>query len=161
MILEAVVCPDCGELTVRNIQIDEFGTPVWACQKCGVVHEDRSWYRCISQKEAEDIINTREPRGLFLLDTGIDIRMKRIYVDMADGSVYLSYLPINVRCYSDPMYLEDDLRKDLSYMIRTMPNLQGSGSRIIEQMLDEPACSFASIMASIRQSLSMSTGTGY
>lgn len=40
MILEAVVCPDCGELTVRNIQIDEFGTPVWACQKCGVVHED-------------------------------------------------------------------------------------------------------------------------
>lgn len=97
----------------------------------------------------------------FLLDTGIDIRMKRIYVDMADGSVYLTYLPINIRCYSDPMYLEDDLRKDLSYMIRTMPNLQGSGSKIIEQMLDEPACSFASIMASIRQSLSMSTGTGY
>ena len=26
MILEAVVCPDCGELTVRNIQIDEFGS---------------------------------------------------------------------------------------------------------------------------------------
>ena len=41
MILEAVVCPDCGELTVRNIQIDEFGTPVWACQMCCVVHEDR------------------------------------------------------------------------------------------------------------------------
>ena len=65
MILEAVVCPDCGELTVRNIQIDEFGTPVWACQKCGVVHEDRSWYRCISQKEAEDIINTRSRGDCF------------------------------------------------------------------------------------------------
>ena len=94
MILEAVVCPDCGELTVRNIQIDEFGTPVWACQKCGVVHEDRSWYRCISQKEAEDIINTREPRGLFLLDTGIEV----VGIDNETGHAWTEEFPGRMEC---------------------------------------------------------------
>ena len=52
MILEAVTCPDCGELSVRSIHIDERGAPFWACKKCGVIHEDRSWYRYISQKLA-------------------------------------------------------------------------------------------------------------
>lgn len=97
----------------------------------------------------------------FLTDTKIDIRMKKIYVDLADGKVYLTYLPINQKCYEDAMYLEADLRKDLSYIIHAMPNLQGSGSRVIAQMLEEPSCSFTTIMASLRQSLSMSTGTGY
>ncbi|GAA6393759.1 hypothetical protein I4100191B2_12410 [Clostridiales bacterium] len=50
MILKAVTCPDCGEFSVQNIQINEFGAPVWVCQKCGVVHEDGSWYRCNATK---------------------------------------------------------------------------------------------------------------
>ena len=73
MILEAVICPDCGEISIRDIQIDELGVPFWPCKKCGAVHEDRSWYRNISQEEAKAIINTREPRRLFLLDTGIEV----------------------------------------------------------------------------------------
>ena len=53
MILKAVTCPDCGEFSVQNIQINEFGAPVWVCQKCGVVHEDGSWYRCNATKSRE------------------------------------------------------------------------------------------------------------
>ena len=94
MILEAVICPDCGELSVRDIQIDELGVPLWACKKCGVVHEDRSWNLCISQKEAEDNINTREPRRLFLFDTGIEV----IGIDNETGDAWTEEFPDRVEC---------------------------------------------------------------
>lgn len=94
MILEAVICPDCGEISIRDIQIDELGVPFWACKKCGVVHEDRSWYRSISQDEATAIINTREPRGLFLLDTGIEI----VGIDNETGDAWTEEFPDRVEC---------------------------------------------------------------
>ena len=34
MILEAVICPDCGEISIRDIQIDDLGVPSWPCKKC-------------------------------------------------------------------------------------------------------------------------------
>ncbi len=94
MILEAVICPDCRELTVRDIRINVLGTPFWSCKKCGAVHEDRNWYRCISQKEAEGIINTREQRGLFLLDTGIEV----VGIDNESGDAWTEEFPGRMEC---------------------------------------------------------------
>lgn len=83
MILEAVICPDCRELTVRDIRINVLGTPFWSCKKCGVVHEDRSWYQCISQKEAEDIINT-----------GIEV----VGIDNETGHAWTEEFPGRMEC---------------------------------------------------------------
>lgn len=94
MILGAVICPDCGELTVQDIRINVLGTPFWSCKKCGVVHEDRSWYRSISQQEATAIIDTREPKGLFLFDTGIEV----IGIDNETGDAWTEEFPDRVEC---------------------------------------------------------------
>lgn len=94
MILEAVTCPDCGELSVRSIHIDEQGAPFWACKKCGVIHEDRSWYRHISQKQASSIIETRKPIGKFVFDTGIEV----IGIDNETGDAWTEEFPDMWEC---------------------------------------------------------------
>ena len=104
MILEAVTCPDCGELSVRSIHIDERGAPFWACKKCGVIHEDRSWYRYIGQKQALAIIETRKPIGKFVLDTGIEV----IGIDDAD--------PLDVKVIVNDSGIEGGCGRTISYL---------------------------------------------
>lgn len=87
----------------------------------------------------------------FLAETGVDARLNRIYVDMTDGKVYLTYLPVTQRCCPDLMYLEQDLRADLAYVIRSFTNLQSMDMLQIADMLEEPACSFGNLLSVIRQ----------
>lgn len=94
MILSAVKCKDCGELVHRRIHIHGHGIPFWECPKCGVYHEDRSWYRSINQEQAASIIETREPRGLFVLDTGIEI----IGIDNSTGNTWTEEFPDMEEC---------------------------------------------------------------
>lgn len=94
MIIGAVGCPDCGELVSRDIKIDRDGFPFWACPKCGVVHEDRTWYRYIGRKEANQIIEMRKPLGLFVLDTGIEI----IGIDNSTGDAWTEEFPDMQEC---------------------------------------------------------------
>ncbi len=96
----------------------------------------------------------------FLADTGLDLRISKIYVDSFDGNVYLTYLPVSERCYPDEWYLEEQLRKDLSYLLRSVSASQSFTITNLVQMLEEPACSFGSILSAIRQNRSMSTGNG-
>lgn len=104
-------------------------------------------------------INVIKSNG-FLADTGLDVRIQRIFLDSADGKIYLTYIPINQRCYPDTMYLEHDLREDMAYIIRTTPTIQNSSVMNIAQMLVEPACSLGNLLSAIRQNRSMSTYTG-
>lgn len=104
-------------------------------------------------------INVIKSNG-FLADTGLDVRIQRIFLDSTDGKVYLTYIPVNQRCYSDNMYLEHDLREDLAYIIRSTPGIQNSSVMNIAQMLEEPACSLGNLLSAIRQNRSMSTYTG-
>lgn len=92
MIDPTSVCPDCDQIVDKRVQVNDSGVPFWICPKCGVVHEDRSWYRNVSTDEAGKIIETRRPFGRFVLDTenvivGIDNSTADVwteeFVDMA------------------------------------------------------------------------------
>lgn len=96
----------------------------------------------------------------FLNDAKIDARVHRIYVDSSNGRVYLTYLPINERCYPDGMYLERQLRRELAYVIRNLSGIQASNVMNLAQLLEEPGCSFGNLMSAIRQFRSVSTSTG-
>lgn len=87
----------------------------------------------------------------FLAETSVDARLNRIFVDMADGKVYLTYVPVTQRCCPDLMYLEQDLRSDLAYVIRSFANLQSMDMMQIADMMEEPACSFSNLLSVIRQ----------
>lgn len=104
-------------------------------------------------------VNTIKGNG-FLADAGIDARIKRIYVDAQDGQVYMTYVPIKNRCYSDVIYLESDLRRDLAYIIRSSSLWQDEKMKIITQMLEEPGCSFNNLLSAVRQNRSISSITG-
>lgn len=93
----------------------------------------------------------------FLSNVGIDARMKRIYLDAQDGQVYLTYVPIKNRCYPDIMYLENSLRNDLACIIKESSLMQEEKIRTIMQMLEEPGCSFNSLLSAIRQNRMLAT----
>lgn len=96
----------------------------------------------------------------FLAGTAIDARISKIYVDSSNGKVYLTYLPIKERCYSDVIYLESQLRKDLAYIMRSFPGIQANNTKVLAQMMEDLGCSFENLLTVIRQKRSMSTNTG-
>ena len=95
----------------------------------------------------------------FLVDTGIDIRIERIYIDGADGQVYLTYVPIKRRNYHDVVYLENDLRKNLAYIIRSSYDSGNANINMIVQMLEESGCSLSNILSAVRRCRSVSSIT--
>lgn len=96
----------------------------------------------------------------FLTDVGLDVRINKIYIDTMDGKVYLTYLPINDRCYPDGMYLENKLRKDLAYIIRSVFDSYSSNIMNLAQMMEEPSCSLDYLLSAIRQNRSVSSNYG-
>lgn len=96
----------------------------------------------------------------FLSAAGLDMRISKIYVDVKKAEVYLTYLPLTERCYSDVMYLEKQIREDLAYLIRTVYQNHSNNMIHLMQMLEEPACSFGNLLSAIRQNRSVSTNTG-
>lgn len=94
MVLNATKCGSCGNLASRDIRINRFGVPFWSCPHCGVIQEDRSWYRYLNQEEAGDIIEARQPRGLFVQDTGIEV----IGIDNSTGDAWVEEFPDTCGC---------------------------------------------------------------
>lgn len=92
----------------------------------------------------------------FLQQTGIDVRMNRIYVNPYDGQVRLTYVPTNYRCYSDAMYMEYNLREDLLKIMNSVKSIPDRNFELITRMLDDASCSFNSILSAIRQNWSAS-----
>lgn len=92
----------------------------------------------------------------FLLDIGLDLRINRIYVDSGDNQIYLTYVPIKQRCYSDEISLERKLRKDLAEIIKSTNCKENSNVLMFLQMLEEPSCSFNNLLMSLRQSRTVS-----
>ncbi|WP_448902052.1 DUF6382 domain-containing protein [Eubacterium sp.] len=91
----------------------------------------------------------------FLSMTGLDARIKKIYVSISDNSVYLTYLPIKERIYMDETFLEESLRRDLIYIIENTPNIRDINIEEILYVLKEPECSMTNVLQTIRQKLSI------
>lgn len=94
MDLGTFICPDCGAVSRRKIEIGLDGSPFWVCDTCGVLHDDRSWFHYIDEEKAERIINTRKPLGLFVLDTGAGI----IGIDNSTGDAWTEDFPDMTEC---------------------------------------------------------------
>ena len=92
-IFEAVVCPNCGQEVVAEVMV-VGGVPVRMCPNCGTIHETHRWYKEVSEEKMNSIIETREPRGLFLHDTGIEV----IGVDNSTGDAWTEEFPDRVEC---------------------------------------------------------------
>lgn len=96
----------------------------------------------------------------FLSESALDIRIKRIFVDPHMGRIYLTYIPLNQRCYPDSMYLERELRANLVYIIEQMKHIHSANILEISRMLDDPSCSLEMIISVIRRMSSTSMNTG-
>ncbi len=98
MIAQATRCYDCGSYVSRDIYFGRFGkrnnVPLWVCPNCGVVHEDYRWFKCVSQQEANAIIEHRGPRGLFVLETGVEY----IGIDNSTGDAWTEEFPDLTEC---------------------------------------------------------------
>lgn len=92
-IFEKMTCPDCGEEVVARVTING-NMPVRMCPKCGTIHETHRWYSEVGQEKLENIIETREPRGLFLCDTGVEV----IGVDNITGDAWTEEFPDRLEC---------------------------------------------------------------
>lgn len=92
-IFEKMICPDCGEEVLARVAING-GTPIRMCPNCGTVHETHKWYSEIGQEKLKAVIETREPRGLFLCDTGTEI----IGVDNTTGDAWTEEFPDRLEC---------------------------------------------------------------
>ena len=92
MMVQATRCYDCGSYVSREIYFGRFGkrnnVPLWVCPNCGVVHEDYRWFKYVSQQEANAIIEHRGPRGLFVLETGVEY----IGIDNSTGDAWITLL---------------------------------------------------------------------
>ena len=98
MIAQATRCYDCGSYVSRDIYFGRFGkrnnVPLWVCPNCGVVHEDYRWFKYVSQQEANAIIEHRGPRGLFVLETGVEY----IGIDNSTGDAWTEEFPDLTEC---------------------------------------------------------------
>lgn len=98
MTAQATRCYDCGSYVSRDIYFGRFGkrnnVPLWVCPNCGVVHEDYRWFKYVSQQEANAIIEHRGPRGLFVLETGVEY----IGIDNSTGDAWTEEFPDLTEC---------------------------------------------------------------
>ena len=98
MMVQATRCPDCSSYVSRDIYFGRFGkrnnVPLWVCPNCGVVHEDYRWFKYVSQQEASAIIEHRGPRGLFVLETGVEY----IGIDNSTGDAWTEEFPDLTEC---------------------------------------------------------------
>ena len=98
MMVQATRCPDCSSYVSRDIYFGRFGkrnnVPLWVCPNCGVVHEDYRWFKYVSQQEASAIIEHRGPRGLFVLEAGVEY----IGIDNSTGDAWTEEFPDLTEC---------------------------------------------------------------
>lgn len=103
--IEATRCNHCGLFVSRDIQFNEKGAPFWICPVCGVVTEDQRWYKYVNQQEANEIIEHRGRRGLFVQETGVEY----VGIDNSTGDAWVEEFPDLTECL---MWLADK-REDI------------------------------------------------
>lgn len=81
----------------------------------------------------------------FLTDTALDIRPDRIFINRDNGVASFTYIPVNERCYTDGMYMEQDLRVCLANAISGSMKLNSEPVLHLAQSLLNPRCSFSDI----------------
>lgn len=81
----------------------------------------------------------------FLANTAIDMRMERIFINRDNGVASFTYIPISDRCYTDGMYMEQDLRVCLANAISASTKLNSEQMRVLAGRLLDPRCSFSDI----------------
>ncbi len=86
-------CPNCGAQTTGQLYFDELG-PHTVCQHCEGSFDTDVFYRFVREKEAASIIASREPKGLFVLDTGIEI----VGIDNSTGEAWTEDFPDMTEC---------------------------------------------------------------
>lgn len=85
----------------------------------------------------------------FLVDCGLDLRINRIFVNQSTNQVYLTYLPINDRCFDDSLFLEKQLRKDFKTLISELSNLQSTVTLHIASLLEDETYLLSDIITGI------------
>ena len=83
------ICPHCGEKTISKIVFLEPGKPEYSCNSCGVLNEDRSWYRFVSEEKMNSVIESSEPLGRFVFDSDIEV----IGIDNSAGNAMVEEFP--------------------------------------------------------------------
>lgn len=68
------------------------------------VYEDHGWYKYVSQEQANKIIETREPRGKFVQDTGIEF----VGIDNSTGDAWVEEFPDLTECLK---WLNDKMKE--------------------------------------------------
>ena len=86
-------CLNCGAQTTGPLFIDELG-PHTVCQHCGGSFDTDAFYRYVNENEAAAIVERREPKGLFVLDTGIEI----VGIDNRTGDAWTEEFPDLTEC---------------------------------------------------------------
>lgn len=94
-------CPHCYAETSSKLEFDCKGNSYYVCNSCGVITEDRDWFRAVSSEDQLiRIIEDRKPIGLFLYDSGIEV----IGVDNRTGDAWTEEFPDTIECM---MWLAD------------------------------------------------------
>lgn len=115
------------------------------------------FFRCILEDLLEQLIEIK--KNGFLTVVGVDMRMKRIYINSTTKQVYLTYLPVGERCYEDGLYWDEQLREDLYYLLDTLPNLYDMDNMEIKELLLDKTNSLETIYSLLKRSSVLSSQT--
>ena len=85
--------PNWGAQTTGPLYFDELG-PHAVCRHCGGSFDTDAFYRYVNEREAAAIIASREPKGLFALDTDIEI----VGIDNSTGDAWAEEFPGLTEC---------------------------------------------------------------
>lgn len=108
MLEKKVTCIDCGAIVHREICIEPEWGVYWICPRCGVAHEDHTWYRHITEPEARDALTSTKTYelGRYVHDTGFEV----IGLDNRYGDMVLGEFPDVWECL-DWLARERPIRK--------------------------------------------------
>ena len=80
---ETDTCRNCGKETTGPVFFDELG-PHMVCKHCEASFDTDKFYEVIDMARSSEIIRTRQPEGLFLLEEG----GKFIGIDNSTGDAW-------------------------------------------------------------------------
>lgn len=87
-------CRHCGAFVSHDILFNAKGNPYWICPFCGAKEEDHSWYKYVNQEEANQIIEHRSRRGLFVQEAD----GKFVGIDNTTGDAWVEEFPDLTEC---------------------------------------------------------------
>lgn len=87
-------CPHCGEETESELRVNRFGVPFYACNECGVITEDRQWYRCPVNEAQLQWLMQKKPEGRFVYDSGSGV----VGIKIGGGELQYEEFPDEPEC---------------------------------------------------------------